>query len=248
MDAPGGRQKATLSNKSRAPAWPERIQTRYSRTLAGYDWEPHQEVGGVELGWGKHELDYNYNLWAEYGGISDPQVLTRYGGRLDYAAFAVLHGVINGRTLTHAYIIGNQFGCYPSPLDDGGYESTLPPEGTQWPGAAVVVTPRGEIGHGPADFTLGETVVHEYENNLNKLYFTWVHVNAPTVYVDTGAPLYNLDFQVIFGKSDPFGHVTTSGKFLLYGHGCSELAGWQELAGSGHWAFGARLVEAMPME
>ena len=211
--------------------------------LSAYDWEPHQEVGGIELGWGTHKLSYTYSLWLEYGSISNLKVLTRYGGRLDYAAFAVQHGMINGQPLGNAYVIGTRLGCYPSPLGTEGYWIGLPPEGTQWSGAAVMVTPTGQFGHGKVDFTLGQTIVHEYENDLDKLYVTLVHVEGSIVDAKTGDPLQEMNFHAVFRKFDSYEQVPTFGEIVLYGHSCSELAGWREMDGY-YSAFGARLVEA----
>lgn len=212
--------------------------------LLAYDWEPHQEVEGIELGWSEHELSYTYNLWSQYGAISDLQVLTRYGGRLDYTAFAVMHGKINGQPLVHAYFTGNRLGCFEhesAPIDTG-YGLSLPPEGTRWSGAAVVVTAEGAFGYGSVEFILGET--YSAGNDFDTLHATYVHVDTSTVHVDTGEELLVWHGNVIFRKHDPSEQLYTAGDFGLYGHSCSELAGWLESDGN-RWAFGARRVETV---
>ena len=48
--------------------------------LSAYDWEPHETVGGVELGWGEHKLYYNSDLSERFGRVSQIQVLKRFTG------------------------------------------------------------------------------------------------------------------------------------------------------------------------
>ena len=243
--------------------------------LSAYDWEPYDTVGGVELGWGEHELYYHRDFSRRYGRVSELQVLRRFSGHLDYSAFAVLYGRINDQPLLHAYMLGTNLGsCNRGDGSDeyeelpslsaaenhrasitAGYLAALPPEGTRWEGAAVVVTPQGEFGQGQVSFTLGETYSMAYheglphsnydENEFNPLIITFMAMDAEAFHVETGDQLLVLDLaETLFKVHDPYRAIPRFSEFRFHGSHCAELTGWVGSDGSASWAFGARLVEA----
>ena len=249
------------------------LKKGFHEMLSAYDWQPHETIGGVELGWGEHELYYHPYLADKYGRVSEPQVLKRFTGHLDYSAFAVRYGRINGMPFIDAFVLGTILGSCDS-ADAPEYEdlpslskaenhrasitasylAALPPKGVRWEGAAVVVTPEGEFGQGQVTFEIGETVsggYHEFfpnhgydENELNPFIFTFITVQVEAFHVETGDQLLVLDSQYIpFKTNDGYGVLGELTSKFRF-HG-SHCA---ELTGwhqdnGGYWAFGARLVK-----
>ena len=59
--------------------------------LSAYDWIPHDEFEGVLFGWGDYQYEDDKDVWM------------RFSGHLDYSAFAVQYGLVDGELSLHAY-------------------------------------------------------------------------------------------------------------------------------------------------
>ena len=194
--------------------------------LSAYDWIPHQEVGGVELGWGDYEYPGTVEVW------------TRYSGHLDYSAFAVQHGIVDGQHHAHAYVIGKSSECNDP--------SSLPSVGTKWTGAVVGVTSDGRIRHGPMSMEIDEIVtvqIDEWNNEKQIVLSSDMAIydieDSESVFAEgQGRVVLNVNQFSVVDPWIPYG-------YRLFGPGCAELTGWSGSDGGAYWdywAFGARLV------
>ena len=214
-----GNARRFASADSHRPDWPGALgalskdrETSPHELLSAYDWIPGETFQGVDLGWGDYE--HPDDATAPW---------TRFGGHLDYSAFAVQQGTIDSQPAAHAYTIGQQSGC-------SEYERSLeliPPAGTEWRGAAVFVTPEGEFGHGPVSFRLDQafSVGEEYGDQ-------------PLVGIDIKAPAHEAETEsasrytreggiIIFGELARLPGIQTAwnGIFEFFGPTCEEISG-----------------------
>ena len=192
---------------------------RQHELLSAYDWRPHDEVQGVELGWGDFEYPH-----------AEAEPWTRFGGHLDYTAFAVQYGTIAGEHDQHAYVIGHQTRC------NGWANSTdlLPPIGTEWVGAIVFVAPgKDNIGYGPISFKVDSFLPREHGASSVNLAGTFSIYTAE----NQDSPALS-DIEFSFTPTDDIGGEQ-GGSF--FGPGCAEIGGFIDP----YFAFGARRVEAV---
>ena len=187
--------------------------------LSAYDWSPYETYEGVELGWG------------DYESPTTGEMLKRFSGHLDYSAFAVQQGTVNGQAVAHAYVIGHQAGC--SYFE--GSADLLPPVGTRWSGAAVFVAVDGSFGYGPMSFRL-------------------TSVDPPILDTDLsldgvdGDDIGNFQLSINFPlEVTPEWIPAATGGAHFFGPDCAEIGGWLPLEDGteprvrNYMAFGAKV-------
>ena len=210
-----------LSSLSASPSAPGHVAGNQDgpilyELLSAYDWIPHQSLHDVEFGWGDFEDHETPGLW------------TRFGGHLDHNAFAIQYTIVDGQHVGYAYSIGS--------VSQRTCNRDLLPLGTQWLGAAAILSVEGKIGYGPASIELTEIRTNEHGHPYHTVELV---AEAHDAHLQQEL-LGNLHQKQIELRNYLFYGLSAFGR--LYGPNC-DIGGWVETSDGAYWAFGGRRIK-----